>query len=68
VFITENYCKAFKAVGLVSANAQVVLDCLKVQLRTLPEPLLLERAWQLKTSSNTYKFRSELKLIRESFT
>jgi hypothetical protein len=55
VFIIENYYKAFKAAELVSANAQVVLDRLKVRLRTLLEPLLLETLWQLKTSSNTYK-------------
>jgi hypothetical protein len=42
VFTTGNCRKAFKAVGLVPANAQVVLDCLEVQLRTLPEPLFLE--------------------------
>jgi hypothetical protein len=42
VFTEENYYKAFKALEIVSINAQVVLDCLKVQLRTLLEPLLLE--------------------------
>jgi hypothetical protein len=40
VFITENGRKAFQVVGLVSVNAQVVLDYLKVQLRTLLAPLL----------------------------
>jgi hypothetical protein len=30
VFTKDNYCKAFKALGLVPLNAQVVLDCLKV--------------------------------------
>jgi hypothetical protein len=30
VFTEENYCKAFKALGLISINMQVVLDCLKV--------------------------------------
>jgi hypothetical protein len=40
---TEAICrKAFKALGPVSLNAQVVLDCLKVQLRTLLAPLLQE--------------------------
>jgi hypothetical protein len=40
---TEAICrKASKALGLVLLNAQVVLDCLKVQLRTLPAPLLQE--------------------------
>jgi hypothetical protein len=58
VFTTENCCKAFKASGLVPLNAQVVLDRLKVRLRTLPEPLLLETPWQLKTLSNTHKFES----------
>jgi hypothetical protein len=42
MFIEENCCKAFKALGIVPINAQVVLDCLKVQLRTLLEPFLLE--------------------------
>jgi hypothetical protein len=42
VFITVNRRKAFKAAGLVPLNAQVVLDRLKLQLRTPPEPLLLE--------------------------
>jgi hypothetical protein len=38
---TEVICrKAFKALGLVPLNAQVVLDRLKVQLRTLLAPLL----------------------------
>ncbi|KAF1922945.1 uncharacterized protein M421DRAFT_76635, partial [Didymella exigua CBS 183.55] len=44
--------------GLVPLNTQVVLDRLKVRLRTLLEPLLPETLWQLKTLSNTYKFRS----------
>jgi hypothetical protein len=40
---TEAICrKAFKALGLVSLNAQVVLDCLKVQLYTLLALLLQE--------------------------
>jgi hypothetical protein len=40
---TEAICrKAFKALGLVPLNAQVVLDCLKVQLYTLLAPLLQE--------------------------
>jgi hypothetical protein len=30
MFIEDNYCKAFKALELVSINAQVVLDYLKV--------------------------------------
>jgi hypothetical protein len=42
VFTEKNYCKAFKAAELVPINAQVVLDCLKVQLRTLLAPLLQE--------------------------
>jgi hypothetical protein len=58
VFTKENCQKAFKAAGLVPVNAQVVLDCLKVQLRTLLPVPLLETLWQLKTLSNTYKFRS----------
>ena len=33
---------AFKALGLIRINAQVVLDRLEVRLRTPPEPLLLE--------------------------
>jgi hypothetical protein len=39
-------------------NAQVVLDRLEVQLRTLPPVPLLETPWQLKTLSNTYEFGS----------
>jgi hypothetical protein len=42
VFSEENCQKAFEASGLVPINAQVVLDCLEVCLRTPPEPLLLE--------------------------
>ncbi|KAF1922939.1 uncharacterized protein M421DRAFT_21564, partial [Didymella exigua CBS 183.55] len=34
IFIAENCCKAFKAAGLVPLNTQVVLDHLKVHLRT----------------------------------
>ena len=55
MFTAANCRKAFKAAGLVPLNAQVVLDRLKVRLRTPPEPLLLETPWQLK-------------LVRESFT
>jgi hypothetical protein len=39
-----------------------------VGLRTPPEPLLLETPWQSKTPSNTHEFRSQLKLVRDSFT
>ena len=68
MFTEQNYRKAFKALGLVLINAQVVLDCLEVRLRTLPAPLLLETPWQSKTLSNTHGFGSQLKLVRESFT
>ena len=68
VFIIENYYKAFKVLELISLNAQVILDYLTVQLRTLLEYLLLETLQQLKTLSNIYKFRSQLKLVHESFT
>jgi len=68
VFTEENYRKAFKAVGLVPTNAQVVLDRLEVRLRTPPEPLLLETPWQSRTPSNTHEFGSQSKLVRESFT
>ncbi|KAF1927337.1 uncharacterized protein M421DRAFT_65536, partial [Didymella exigua CBS 183.55] len=57
MFIDENR-KAFKALGLVPTNAQVVLDCLKVRHCTLLAPPLLETLWQLRTLSNTHKFRS----------
>jgi hypothetical protein len=68
MFTTENFRKAFEASGLVPFNAQVVLDCLEVWLRTLPEPLLPETPWQSKPPSNTHEFGSKLKLVRESFT
>jgi hypothetical protein len=68
VFTTENCRKAFEAAGLVPANAQVVLDRLEVRLRTPLEPLLPEMPWQSKTPSNTHKFGSQSKLVRESFT
>jgi hypothetical protein len=42
VFTEENCRKAFKALGIVPINAQVVLDRLKVRLRTPPAPLLPE--------------------------
>jgi hypothetical protein len=42
MFTEGNCCKAFKVLGLVPINAQVVLDCLKVRLRTLLAPLLQE--------------------------
>jgi hypothetical protein len=38
VFTEVNCRKAFKALGLVPTNAQVVLDRLKVRLRTPPAP------------------------------
>ena len=42
MFTKENCQKAFEATGLVSINAQVVLDRVEVRLRTPPEPLLPE--------------------------
>ena len=68
MFMTENCQKAFKALGLVPINTQVVLDCLEVWLCTPPASLLQEMLWQSKTPSNTYEFRSQFKLICESFT
>jgi hypothetical protein len=68
VFTEENCRKAFEASGLVPINTQVVLDRLEVRLRTPPPPLLLETLWQSKTPSNTHKFGSQSKLVRESFT
>ena len=68
IFIIEKCKKAFKALRLVPIDAAVVLNCLKIQLYTPPAPLLLETLWQLKTLSNTLKFRSQLKLISDSFT
>ena len=58
IFIIEKCKKAFKALKLVPIDIAVVLDCLKIQLYTLPAPLLLETPWQLKTLSNTLKFGS----------
>jgi hypothetical protein len=66
---TDAICrKAFEASGLVPLNAQVVLDCLEVQLCTLPESILLEMPWQSNTPSNTHEFGSQSKLVRKSFT
>jgi hypothetical protein len=66
---TEAICrKAFEASGLVPLNAQVVLDRLKVRLRTPPAPPPQETPWQSKTPSNTHEFGSQSKLVRESFT
>ena len=68
MFTEENCRKAFEASELVPINAQVVLDCLEVRLRNPPEPVLSETLWQSKTPSNTYKFGSQSKLVREAFT
>jgi len=68
MFTEQNYRKAFKALGLVLINAQVVLDCLEVRLRTLLAPLLPETPRQSKTLSNTHEFGSQLKLVPKSFT
>jgi hypothetical protein len=66
---TEAICrKAFEASGLVPLNAQVVLDCLEVRLRTPPAPLLQETPWQSKTLTNTHEFGSQSKLVSYSFT
>jgi hypothetical protein len=66
---TEAICrKAFKALGLVPLNAQVVLDRLEVRLRTPPAPPLQETPWQPKTPSNTHEFRSQSRLVSNSFT
>jgi hypothetical protein len=67
VFTYENYKKAFKVAGLVPINAQRVINRLKVRLCTLLLVTLLETLWQSRTLSNTYEFRSQLKLIREAF-
>ncbi|KAJ8112951.1 hypothetical protein OPT61_g4814 [Boeremia exigua] len=67
VFTKANCQKAFKASGLVPANAQVVLDRLEVRLRTPPAVPLPETPWQLKTLSNTHEFGSQSKLISNSF-
>jgi hypothetical protein len=67
VFTYENCKKAFEAAGLVPIDAQRVLNRLKVRLRMLLLVALLETPWQSRTLSNTYEFRSQLKLVRESF-
>jgi hypothetical protein len=67
VFTKDNCCKAFEASGLVPLDAQVVLDCLEVQLRTPPEPPLEAIPWQSKSPSNTLEFGLQSKLVRESF-
>jgi hypothetical protein len=67
VFTIENCKKAFKASGLVPINAQVVLDRLKVRLRTPPPaPLLLETPWQSQTLSNALELGSQSQLVRNS--
>jgi hypothetical protein len=67
VFTKDNCCTVFEALGLVPLNAQVVLDCLEVWLRTPPEPPPEATSWQSKTPSNTLEFGSQLKLVRDSF-
>ena len=67
VFIYNNCKKAFKVSRLVPIDAQVVINCLDVQLRTLPPVPLLEIPWQLKTLNNIYEFGSQLKLVSQSF-
>jgi hypothetical protein len=67
MFTTENCRKAFEASGLVSLNAQVVLDRLEVRLHTLPAPLPENTSWQSKTPSNTHEFGAQSKFIHESF-
>ena len=42
VFTTENYKKAFKALGLVPIDAAVVLNRLNIRLYTPLGPILLE--------------------------
>jgi hypothetical protein len=68
VFTEANCRKAFEASGIVPINAQVVLDCLEVRLRTPPAPPPQETPWQSKTPSNTHEFGSQSKLVRESIT
>jgi hypothetical protein len=66
VFTYENCKKAFKAAGLVPLNAQRVVNRLKVRLRTPLLVALPETPWQSRTLSNTYKFRSQLRLISDA--
>jgi hypothetical protein len=68
VFTEANCRKAFEASGLVSINAQVVLNRLNVRLRTPPAPPPQETPWQSKTPSNTHEFGSQSKLVSNSFT
>ncbi len=67
VFTHENCKKAFKATGLVPLNAQVVLDCLDIHLRTPSPPPASGSPWQSQTPSNTHEFSSQSKLVRDSF-
>jgi hypothetical protein len=67
VFTKDICCKAFEASELVFLNAQVVLDCLEVQLRTLPELPPEATPWQSKTRINTLEFSLQSKLVRDSF-
>ena len=68
IFTIKNCKKAFKALRLVSIDIAIVLNYLKIWLCTPPAPLLLKMLWQLKTLSNTLKFKLQLKLISNSFT
>jgi hypothetical protein len=66
VFTSNNCKKAFEAAGLVPIDAQRVIDRLNVRLHTPPQQDQLETPWQSKTPSNSYEFRSQLKLVRDS--
>ena len=67
MFTYDNCKKAFQATGLIPINAQVVLDRLKVQLRTPSPAALPETPWQSRTLSNPHEFGSQSRLIRDSF-
>ena len=66
VFTEENCKKAFKALGLVPINAQVVINRLDVRLRTLLGLLPKEMPWQSKTPSNTHEFGSQSRLVGDA--
>jgi hypothetical protein len=65
VFITSNIYLAFRGVGLIPYEPDVVLLRLDMQLRTPTLPTLVEALWEAQTLSNVRKLKAQSTLIRK---
>jgi hypothetical protein len=62
---TNNSLGGFRGAGLAPFDPEAVISKFDVRLRTPSLPPVCNAPWQSQTPSNTLKFRSQSKLIRE---